>query len=363
MTRGHRRRCLDLCARSRGGAGERGVATVLAVLGPPPDAAQARRRPAIPRIAADRHRPAPRMAGRRPRRRSRRPAPALARWRKRGRRGYRAPQHAGAGRDGASPTLGRSPATPVSPPGGRRCGTSRCRRISVGVRASWSRAPISRGRCWWRRRPGSPRRPQRPTTCRQAPLVVHNGRRSGPARGSARSRRPSPSRPGGSGMKARPRGARRRGGAAGLAVGCGRRRSRTERCQGRSAAHADGRSTFRGSVACDLAARPVFVSAARYEPFGLAVLEAAQAGCALVLVRYARVPRAVGRRRGVRRRRDDVAASPRASTALASDRNGAPRSASRRGNGPAATDLDRQVEGNARRLRQGARRGRKGAAA
>lgn len=32
-----------------------------------------------------------------------------------------------------------------------------------------------------------------------------------------------------------------------------------------------------------LAARPIFVSAARYEPFGLAALEAAQAGCALVL--------------------------------------------------------------------------------
>lgn len=32
-----------------------------------------------------------------------------------------------------------------------------------------------------------------------------------------------------------------------------------------------------------LASRPVFVSAALYEPFGLAILEAAQAGCALVL--------------------------------------------------------------------------------
>jgi glycosyltransferase involved in cell wall biosynthesis len=32
-----------------------------------------------------------------------------------------------------------------------------------------------------------------------------------------------------------------------------------------------------------LACRPVFVSVAKYEPFGLAVLEAAQAGCALVL--------------------------------------------------------------------------------
>lgn len=38
-----------------------------------------------------------------------------------------------------------------------------------------------------------------------------------------------------------------------------------------------------GALADQLARRPVFVSAALYEPFGLAVLEAANAGCALIL--------------------------------------------------------------------------------
>jgi glycosyltransferase involved in cell wall biosynthesis len=38
-----------------------------------------------------------------------------------------------------------------------------------------------------------------------------------------------------------------------------------------------------GGIAGRLAGRPIFASAALYEPFGLSVLEAAQAGCALVL--------------------------------------------------------------------------------
>jgi glycosyltransferase involved in cell wall biosynthesis len=36
-------------------------------------------------------------------------------------------------------------------------------------------------------------------------------------------------------------------------------------------------------ISARLAARPIFASSALYEPFGLSVLEAAQAGCALVL--------------------------------------------------------------------------------
>ena len=47
-------------------------------------------------------------------------------------------------------------------------------------------------------------------------------------------------------------------------------------------------------LAREYAGATVFASMARYEPFGLAVLEAAQAGMALVLSDIAGVPRAVG---------------------------------------------------------------------
>ncbi|WP_052341132.1 glycosyltransferase family 4 protein [Salinarimonas rosea] len=49
-------------------------------------------------------------------------------------------------------------------------------------------------------------------------------------------------------------------------------------------AHVEARGTLSARETCAALARAsVFVSPARYEPFGLAVLEAAQAGCALVL--------------------------------------------------------------------------------
>jgi glycosyltransferase involved in cell wall biosynthesis len=48
--------------------------------------------------------------------------------------------------------------------------------------------------------------------------------------------------------------------------------------------HASGFGVLtEGQLANVLAAQPIFVSAAKYEPFGLAALEAAMAGCALVL--------------------------------------------------------------------------------
>ena len=65
------------------------------------------------------------------------------------------------------------------------------------------------------------------------------------------------------------------------------------RAAGATAGPAGGRIGFRhiqslgvlsgAALGAELAARPIFVSPARYEPFGLAILEAAGAGCPLVL--------------------------------------------------------------------------------
>ena len=66
---------------------------------------------------------------------------------------------------------------------------------------------------------------------------------------------------------------------------------------------------------------------ARYEPFGLAVLEAAQAGCALILVGHADVPGTVGGRRGVRDadERTTIALALREALAADPDRRGSTR--------------------------------------
>ena len=51
-----------------------------------------------------------------------------------------------------------------------------------------------------------------------------------------------------------------------------------DRASSARATPTSARASSRSASAC-----PIFASAARYEPFGLGVLEAAQAGCALVL--------------------------------------------------------------------------------
>ncbi len=114
------------------------------------------------------------------------------------------------------------------------------------------------------------------------PAVVHNGRTPLPLR------RGRPLRRGADGGSAVGRGQRRRR--------AGRRRRTAGRALHRGRGH--GRSARRTFTAAHLrttgplspadlgawlARRPVFASAARFEPFGLAVLEAAQAGCPLVL--------------------------------------------------------------------------------
>ncbi|KAB1072853.1 glycosyltransferase family 4 protein [Methylobacterium planeticum] len=73
-------------------------------------------------------------------------------------------------------------------------------------------------------------------------------------------------------------------------------------------------------LAARLAARPIFASLSRYEPFGLGVLEAAQAGCALVL---SDIPtfRELWEEAAILVPPDDAAAAERAITGLLADRD------------------------------------------
>ena len=113
--------------------------------------------------------------------------------------------------------------------------------------------------------------------------VVHNGR--APAARGRLPAAPSSSRPAGSGTRARtsppstgrPRASDRSRSRRRSARGAERRPKRILACGGA------GRLLGATAESRLAARRPIFVSAARYEPFGLAVLEAAQAGCALVL--------------------------------------------------------------------------------
>ena len=291
-----RRACGPTRSISRAGLRAHGVETTLAVLGPPRRRASAPRREAIAGLASS-SRPGCRSTGRpssRPRswRRATR-SPALARS-DRGR--PRPPEHA---RRWPPTRPFRVPswrsAIPASRPGGRRCAPGRCRPISPGGRGS-SRAAIAPADALvapTRSLRGGDRSRLRPAG---RPRVVHNGRR---ARAASRDAR----RPAyvftagrlwdeGKNLAALDRAAARLA-LAGPRGGTARGAERRPR---RARARPDARPPRapRGGAG-SWPQRPIFVSAARYEPFGLAVLEAAQAGCALVLSRHPDLPRAVGR--------------------------------------------------------------------
>ena len=144
------------------------------------------------------------------------------------------------------------------------------------------RLPRRRTRSRRRARP-SRARPHGCTVCPKRRVVVPNGRRALRVR---RRFRPSPScsRRDGSGTTARisrPSTAPPRASPFRFSprVPCAGRTGPPSR---RAPSRRSAASTM-AHVARHLARQPIFVSTALYEPFGLAVLEAAQAGCALVL--------------------------------------------------------------------------------
>ena len=116
------------------------------------------------------------------------------------------------------------------------------------------------------------------------PAVVHNGRR--PVRGAPPLGDPAPFALTAGRLWDRAKNAALLDAAAALSRLPIRAAGPTEGPNGDRAVlrHLDLLGTLDGaSLAERLARRPIFLSPARYEPFGLAVLEAAQAGCALVL--------------------------------------------------------------------------------
>ena len=264
-----------------------GVETTLAVLGPPPDASQRRRgwrRRRPRRCVADR--PAARLDRGDARRGLDAPAPPSPRLPTSAGADLVHLNSAGARRRRRLPGAGRrrlpflrrdlvgGRARPAPLPDDfawraelRRAGLSRRRRARRADGRLRRRRPPRPTACR-----GARRRPQRPRDARAAPRpaglgVLRLHRRPALGRGQeprgSRPRGRAPRRPG------------RRGRAARRAER--RARSRSPHVAAARPARAAPRSRA-GSARC-----PIFVSAARYEPFGLAVLEAAQAGCALVL--------------------------------------------------------------------------------
>ena len=271
------------------GLSARGVETVLALLGPAPDAAQRRRSERDCGRCPDRNRPAARLAVRRSGAGRSRRAGAIAALAQDERVRPRPAQHAGARRRGAVRRAGGRGRAWLRRDlvAGRRCAETRSRPNSAGIAALMARG-LARRRSSWSRRPPAiaatiarhydlpalaAGRPQRPRTardrdrrCRVHDRVLH--RRAAVGSGQERRR---PARP----RRGAPRRAVRR-------RGRGRRAARRA-CGARPPATLLGQLDDRGARPCVWRRGRCSSPRRRFEPFGLAVLEAARAGCALVL--------------------------------------------------------------------------------